>query len=227
MYSTNQSSPAHGRQRRKAERPAEIIAAASELFGTKGYTKTRMNDVADKAHVAKGTVFLYFETKSALFAASLDLAVSGKFDAHRSALSRVRQGRVAPLLRKILRDWFEALQSPPLGHMPHLVAAEGDVFPHLAKTFRGVVADPLRGLLRDVLESGVASGEFRRIEIDAVVESLMGLLLVRSIAKHSIGCDLGDETQAPTFVESTINLVIRGLAPTRPASKLSGNGTTK
>ena len=56
-------------ERRKQERPAELLAAALELFTERGYAATRLDDVARRAGVSKGTVYLYYSSKEELFKA--------------------------------------------------------------------------------------------------------------------------------------------------------------
>ena len=57
------------RKRRKEARPSELLEAALELFVEKGFAATRLEDVASRAGVSKGTLYLYFENKDALFKA--------------------------------------------------------------------------------------------------------------------------------------------------------------
>ena len=57
------------RERRKEARPGELLAAALDLFVEKGFAATRSEEVAQRAGVSKGTLFLYFPTKEDLFKA--------------------------------------------------------------------------------------------------------------------------------------------------------------
>ena len=59
--------PKKRRARRKAERPGEILDAAFEEFIKRGYAATRLEDVAERAGVTKGTIYFYFETKERVF----------------------------------------------------------------------------------------------------------------------------------------------------------------
>ena len=63
------------RRRRKEARPAELAAAALEVFAEKGFAATRLEDIAARAGASKGTVYLYFESKEALFKAAVETAM--------------------------------------------------------------------------------------------------------------------------------------------------------
>ena len=78
------------RRRRKEARPGELLAAALELFVDKGYAATRLDDVAARAGVAKGTLYLYFDNKDALFRAVVEQGIVPVFDAAESEIADYR-----------------------------------------------------------------------------------------------------------------------------------------
>jgi AcrR family transcriptional regulator len=66
-----------GKQRVVAEfRRSEIIAAAAKVFATKGFVATRMDDIAKAARLAKGTLYLYFQSKDAIYQATVHQALT-------------------------------------------------------------------------------------------------------------------------------------------------------
>src|SRR5688572_20229158 len=100
------------RQRRKAARPAELAEAALELFLERGFDATRLEDVAARAGVAKGTVYLYYASKDALFDGVIRQAILPAVERGEQRLDRFR-GTTAKLLHEILRDWMQLMMETP------------------------------------------------------------------------------------------------------------------
>ena len=74
----------HRTSRRKDARPSELLAAALDLFVEKGFAATRAEEVAKRAGVSKGTLFLYFATKEELFKAVVRENISGRYPDRRA-----------------------------------------------------------------------------------------------------------------------------------------------
>ena len=96
------------RERRKDARPGELLAAALELFVEKGFAATRAEEVAKRAGVSKGTLFLYFSSKEELFKAVVRENISGKFDAWNAEFDTF-EGSSAELLRYSIHAWWERI----------------------------------------------------------------------------------------------------------------------
>ena len=94
------------RERRKEARPGELLAAALELFVEKGYAATRSEEVARRAGVSKGTLFLYFASKEELFKATVREHVLPSVAAA-EGLARTEGVSASQLLEWLLRGWFE------------------------------------------------------------------------------------------------------------------------
>ena len=133
-------------ERRKEARPAEIVAAALQLFADRGFAATRLEDVATVAGVSKGTVYLYFEGKEQLFEAVVREAIAPNID-RMQALVDAFEGPTPELLRSLFDLVALALETPLTGVMKLLVAESGN-FPQLRPPLRGpgppagVRADP-------------------------------------------------------------------------------------
>ena len=118
-------------ERRKEARPAEIVAAALQLFSDRGFAATRLEDVATVAGVSKGTVYLYFESKEQLFEAVVREAVTPNI-ARAEALVDAFEGPTPDLLRSLFAFLAEVLETPITGVMKLLVSESGN-FPQLAR----------------------------------------------------------------------------------------------
>lgn len=107
------SAPTAGRGRRNDAlceiRQAEIIAAATKVFGRKGFAATRADDIAAAAKIAKGTLYLYFKSKEAIYAAAVAFAIQELQAeiARKSAGARGFRERLSTAIRVRLEFWPE------------------------------------------------------------------------------------------------------------------------
>jgi AcrR family transcriptional regulator len=152
-------------RRRKHERPEEILAAALTEFVTRGYGATSIEQVARRAGVAKGTVYLYFPSKEALFKAVVQRSIAARFQDLGEAAAAFT-GSTEEFLRGPLRQMLgEFLQSEARGLVRTLVA-EAHLFPDLAEFYYREVVLPALGAIRLVIARGDAAGELRQAALD-------------------------------------------------------------
>jgi len=198
------------RVRRKEARPTEIVAAALSLFAERGFAATRLEEVASRAGISKGTVYLYFDTKEALFEAVVRqelLPVLARLE----ALVDAHHGTAADLLRRVAAH-FEAVMESELGGIPKLVLAESGNFPAIAKFYdEEVVARGVR-LFSRILERGVVDGEFRPLPARQLIPVFVGPILLMLLWKHSIGRHAGFGFDAPAVLQTHLDIFLRGLA---------------
>lgn len=147
------------RLRRKEARPAELLAAALDCFAEKGFAATRMDDIARRAGVAKGTFYLYFPSKEAVFEALVRENILPRL-AMLETLGRM-QGGAADRLRAILGGVGVVIDNPRLVAIPKLVLAEAGNFPDMARFYRREVVERGLRLLGGIIRDGIAAGEFR------------------------------------------------------------------
>jgi AcrR family transcriptional regulator len=148
-------SPAKTAQTRRG-----IIAAALDAFLERGFSGTRMSDVAARAGVAKGTLYLYFADKEALFEGVLREVIAEPLSGLSGAAPRPGESVRAFLSRvvgPVLRDMERSKRAPVI----RLVVAEGARFPVLAQTYRRVVIEPAAAAIRQLARRAVEAGELR------------------------------------------------------------------
>jgi len=217
------ATPAHPprprrRTRRKEARPGEILAAALALFAAHGFTATRLEDVAHRAGVSKGTIYLYFPTKEALFRAVVRQGLLPNIAAMEE-LAAGHQGSTAALLREILGRMFSLIESD-LAVIPLLVLTESGNFPGIARIYAEEVAGRGRRLIADVLARGVARGEFRPLDIPSVVPlvaaPILMLLLWHSAFARHVAPPPGLAFDPRAVFAAHLDALLRGLAPDRP-----------
>lgn len=198
------------RRRRKEARPAELAEAALSVFVEKGFAATRLDDVAARAGVSKGTVYLYFDSKEALFKEVIRKAVLPAIERGETRMEQ-HQGNTANLLNDLLWEWMQLLRSNPLGQIPKLIIADSDKFPELARMFHDTVVRRARVLIRRVLAAGVAAGEFRIDDVDMVVEMLVATLLLPAIERNAAGFRTGRPPGARRYLDTVVHVVLHGV----------------
>ena len=202
------------RTRRKDDRPAELLQAALELFAEKGYSATRSEEIAKRAGVSKGTLFLYFGTKEELFEAVVKHAVVPVLhDAQ--ALAKNFTGSASELISMLIRLWWQRSGSTITRAIPNMLISEAHHFPHCAAYYEEEVLIPCRQLVYDAVAMGVASGEFRKVDMGHLWLSFHSLLTYPSIWEKAVRSAssvlLSEDTDMGAFIEQHCELLLRGL----------------
>ena len=209
---------AHPRQRRKEARPAELMASALELFVEKGFAGTRLEDVAARAGVSKGTLYLYFDNKEALFKAVIQEGIVPVLE-EGAGLVEAFQGSSADLLRALIREWWQRIGNTPLAGVPKLMISEAGNFPELASYYHDAVILRGRDLMRRTLQRGIASGEFRKIDVETAIDVIFAPVLMMVIWRYSLGACCGTAQDPRTYLQTHFDLIVDGLVAsdrTRP-----------
>jgi AcrR family transcriptional regulator len=199
------------RARRKEARPGELLTAALDLFVEKGFAATRLDEVAARAGVSKGTLYLYFDSKEALFKAVIAEGLLPILAEGEAILAE--GGDPVVTLKTILFGWWERIGSTPLGGLPKLVMAEARNFPEVAEYYHAQVILRGQALMREVLERGVQAGVFRPVDCEMVVTLVMAPLLHLANWRHSYGCCVcsSPEMSPERYLEAYFDLVMHGL----------------
>lgn len=163
-------------QRRPEARPEEILGAALEVFGELGFTRTRLDDVARRAGVSKGTLYLYFDSKDALFRAMVTARLEAIL-AHAEEFVRNWKGNTSDLLRAFTRDYWATMNQPEKLRLARVVMAELSSFPELAKWYYQEVILRLRRVIEGILARGIEAGEFRRVNTAFTARALQILVV--------------------------------------------------
>jgi AcrR family transcriptional regulator len=200
-------------RRRKQARPAEILAAALECFRERGFAATRLDDVAARAGVTKGTIYLYYHSKEDLFKA----AVRGQLVPNLERLESLLAEHIpAPvLLERLLMTWADVVASP-LSVIPKLIIAEAGNFPELARFYLDTVAHRALDLIATILRRGIKQGAFRPVDVDHVVYCVIGPPLFTALWKHSLGPHDFQTLDASAVFRAHLDLLLRGLQAQGP-----------
>ncbi|ACI99446.1 TetR/AcrR family transcriptional regulator [Rhodospirillum centenum] len=199
-------------RRRKETRPAELLEAALDLFAEKGFAATRMEDIAARAGASKGTLYLYFPSKQAVFEALVHSALLPNIERLETVVAGY-EGRMSELLRTTLRILGRLLENRRLIVLPKLVLAEAANFPDLARFHKRAVVDRGLGLIASILERGMARGEFRRQDPLLVARLYVAPFLMMVMWRTTFE-PLDDAFAIDTtrHLETHLDILLRGLA---------------
>ena len=197
-------------KRRKEARPQELTAAALELFVEKGFAATRLDEIAARAGVSKGTLYLYFDSKEELFKAVireglLPLLAEGE------ELMASMPGPASELFRAIVLRWWEIVGEGPIGGIPKLIFAEARNFPEIARFYADEVIERGKRLFVAVFRRGIDSGEFRPFDPQALVHIVISPLIMRVIWKHALDCCGVTSVPLDDYLREYLELTLRGL----------------
>jgi AcrR family transcriptional regulator len=182
------------RKRRKEARPSELLEAALSLFVERGFAGTRSEEVAQRAGVSKGTLYLYFPSKEDLFKAVIRTHLTVPI-AECTALAERYEGPTSELLRTLIGMVWTRVGKTPAGSICKVIMAEARNFPEIAQFYVSEVIEPTHRLLAGTLARGIARGEFRPMaNVDAAVPALIAPALLMAMHQHSVGaCEICSE----------------------------------
>jgi len=195
------------RAEQKQLRPGQILDAALIEFVKNGYAATRVEDIADHVGVTKGTVYVYFETKEVLFEATIRHASTSFADLVTNA--KDDQGTACERLKSLLHAMYESLFNEPRNRdVLKLVIAEGEKFPDIVARHDQEVIKPLIDYIENLVETGVAAGEFRMSSVvlpELIISPLMTQAVLQIMFSDENRCDLRQ------LCDAHIDLLMNGL----------------
>lgn len=202
-------------RRRKEARPAEILDAALACFTERGFAATRLDEVARRAGVTKGTLYLYFASKEELFKAVVRRTIIPNIERFEAILIEA-DAPAALLLERFIKSWPEIILSPASA-ICKMVMTEAGNFPDLARFYLDEVVHRGMALVWRVLRAGVARGEFREIDIESANACVIAPILFAMLWRHSLGRYAPGALDPQTLCETHLQLLLDGLMA-RPAA---------
>lgn len=199
-------------RRRKEARPQEILAAALDLFAERGFAASRLDDVAARAGVSKGTLYLYFPNKEELFKAVVRDAVVATID-EAERLAGSFSGGSFELLDAVVRRLAGRILGTRAGVIPKLILAEAGNFPELARFYHDEVARRGVATVAGVLRRGVERGDFRPVDVRSMVPVVIGPLLLAALWKSTFEPLAAEPMDVPALLDTHLDHLRRSLAP--------------
>ncbi|MDE2614249.1 MAG: TetR/AcrR family transcriptional regulator [Burkholderiales bacterium] len=201
------------RRRRKEARPQELLDAALALFVDKGFAATRTEEVAQRAGVSKGTLYLYYPSKAELFKAVVRRTLTHLIAEGQEAVAQY-QGSSSDLIAALMNAWWERVGCTPAAGIHKVILAEVRNFPELAQFYADEVLAPADRLFSSAVRRGIERGEFRALPLHAAAHALMAPVMFMTLHQHSIGACHVHGAQPPdarALMRTHLDLVLRGL----------------
>jgi AcrR family transcriptional regulator len=198
-------------RRRKSARPEEILTAALEVFADRGFAATKLEDVARRAGVTKGTIYLYFENKEALFKALIRQTIVPVI-AKGEALAKSFTGSARDLFERLVREYWRLVGETSLVGIPKLMMAEANNFPELARFYYEEVVTRGHRLMAGVLERGIKAGEFRRVNVAVATKLAMAPVMHAVIARKAFSACMPEGFDVASYLDTHIDLYLHGIS---------------
>jgi len=173
--------PAQRWKRCPEERPAQILDAALEIFESRGLSGARLEEIAEAAGISKGTIYLYFESKEALFRALVERTI---IEAAKEFAERERTGSAAERLRQLATELWGHFRSRAFQTVYRLVLGELHKFPELARAYLDQMPSGASDTLARTIEEGTSAGEFGPVAPVPSARMVLALLLT-----HAAWCE--------------------------------------
>lgn len=198
------------RKRRKHARPAEILDAALPVFARYGFHAASMEEIAARAGVSKGTVFLYFDSKEALFMDAIRRVVEPLLKKSEFALDEWH-GTMSSLLRQLVLGWQQLVKSNPVGEVLKLMLTEEGTFPSLVQQGEMLIGR-VRRVVSNIIERGIQTGEFRPCDSTATAQILLAPLGIRELHRYSSASFGVTADSDDAYFSAYVDMVSHGLA---------------
>lgn len=198
-------------RRRKEARPAELLSAALAVFAEKGFAAARLEEIAAGAGVSKGTVYLYFDGKEALFKAAIEAAMTPAIEAAEALLGDTRRPS-AELLREFVFGWWERVGKTPLGAVPKLLVAESGNFPEVAQWFHDTIILRAQRAMARLIQSGIERGEFRPVDPMIAARIVFAPMFAFIVWRRAFGAMMRELPEPERFFADAVDLLTHGIA---------------
>lgn len=197
-------------RRRKADRPGEIVEAALEVFAEKGFAAAKLDEIARRAGVSKGAVYLYFETKEDVFRAVVEQAVAPNLATVR-AMAGAHPGPLGDLLRGVVAHVAGVAESTPLGGVLKMVVGEARNFPEIARVWHDELVSQALGAITTAIEAAQARGEVRPGDPRAYALQLIAPMLVAVLWRETFVPIGAVPFDLPALMRQHVDTFLRGV----------------
>lgn len=198
--------------RRPEDRPAEILAAALDLFAERGFAATRLEDVASRAGLSKAAIYLYFKDKMSLLMGVVEAAVGANLDLAQGAVER-HEGPVGPLFGELLAMMARQVRQTRLPDIIKLIIGESRVHPEIGRAYLENVIGRALPLFQSLIERGIAAGEFRAVDTRLAVKSLVAPILLGALWKSVFEPIGAEPLDIEALARQHADIFLKGLQP--------------
>lgn len=197
-------------RRRKEARPGEILEAALDLFAEKGFAATKLTEVAKRAGVSKGTVYLYYESKEALFQALVKEMVLPHIEQSEYTVDEY-EGATADLMSGMVQFWLDNVIHTKVCGIPKLVIAEAKNFPEIAKFYIDNVVARGTALIERILQRGIDRKEFDIKDIHHSARAVLAPMIFAAIWEQSLAPFDKQPYDVDKYMKAHLDIILNGL----------------
>jgi AcrR family transcriptional regulator len=197
-------------QRRSEERPGEICAAALDLFAEKGFAAARLDEIARRAGVSKGTLYLYFKDKEELFRAVVRNAIAPQFGAMTASLAALDMP-FEQIVRMFFTGFAANIGKIPVGPVAKMVIGESRNFPELARVWHDEVASKAIGALAGLVARAQERGEVRAGDPRLYAFTLMGPMIIGALWMATLAPVGGEPIDLAALARQHADAVLSGM----------------
>jgi len=197
-------------RRRKAERPDEIVRAALAVFAEKGFAAARLEEIARRAGVSKGAIYLYFETKEDIFRAVVERAIAPNIGAVK-AMAAAHPGPLADLLTGVTLHMAQVVQNTPLGGVLKMVVGEAGNFPEIARVWHDELVSQALGAMTLAIKAAQDRGEVKPGDPRVYALQLISPLLVAVLWRETFVPVGAAPFDLPAVMRQHVDTLLRGM----------------
>jgi len=197
-------------RRRKADRPGEILEAAMAVFAEKGFAAARLDEIAARAGVSKGALYLYFETKEEIFRAVVEQAIAPNIQAIRSMIA-AHPGPFPDLLRLFAERMTQVVDTLPIGGVVKMVIGEARNFPEIARVYHDALVAQALGALSDAVAAAQARGEVKPGDPRVYALQIVAPMLIGVIWRETFVPVGAQPFDLPAVIRQHIETLLHGL----------------
>ena len=209
--------------RRRAEaRPDEVLDAALDLFIEKGFAATRVEDIAKRAGLSKGAVYLYFPSKEQILEGIVRRAIVPIAD-HALGFIKDYEGDPRLVISMIMKLVAKRLSEPRMVAVPKLIMHEVTGFPELAEMYRREVLDKVLPVVEGLLRRGIDQGYLRPVDPELTIRSIIGPVLLHLFMAEVFGIAPRDGLAIDRLIENHITILFDGLSAPESGKRWSAS----
>lgn len=208
--------------RRRAEaRPDEVLDAALDLFIAHGFAQTRVDDIARRAGISKGAVYLYFPSKEAIIEGLVRRAVVPIANSALEFLDLDNDPRL--VITMVLKMAGQRLSDPKTTAIPRIIFREVKSFPELAQMYRREVLDRVIPTVERLLARGIDQGYFRPVDPHLTIRSIVGPLVLHIAMAEIFGIIPEGGMQFDKLIDNHLTILFDGLSAPPSARQWSSS----
>jgi AcrR family transcriptional regulator len=209
-------------RRRADARPDEVLDAALDLFIEKGFAATRVEDIAKRAGISKGAVYLYFPSKEKILEGIVRRAVVPIAE-HALSFAKNYEGDPRLVITMVLKMLGTKLNEPRLLAIPKLIFREVLGFPELAEMYRREVLDQVIPVVIGLLKKGIDQGYLRQVDPELTVRSIIGPVMLHVAMFEIFGLVPKDGFAIDRLIDNHLTILFDGLSAPQSSKRWSAS----